>query len=256
MSSSVEAQLQATCNALLDIALNTMVGAAEVPISASKLREKNIAELLQWRKHELRLRADVMDYKAAVSRSLQGDSIAENAENTDEENTKLEEKLNKNISKLQDDLFERTSKHQRDELLIRRIIQSSILLSALNSKQQTPDTKFMREAVKSRDQKVLQIVKYIQQLKSMREQVQETKSKSSAMQAENAQLYSSLQERMGANNADVVSSEELPELQIQLETITKRTNILRFVLKSLILESGVNWARHQHLRNFILNEKL
>jgi len=252
MTSSVEAQLQATCNALLDIALHTVVGATEMPASAIKQREKNITELLQWRKHELRLRADVLDYKAAVSRSLQVDS---EEPNTDEENAKLEEKLTKSIAKLQDELFERTSKHQRDELLIRRIIQSFLLTNTLVSKQQTPDIKFIKEAVKSRDQKVLQIVKYVQQLKSMREQVLATKQKSSAIQAENAQLYYSLQERSGTNGTEV-SSEELPELQNQLEKITKRTNILRFVLKSLILESGVNWARHQQLRNFILNEKL
>lgn len=54
-----------------------------------------------------------------TSRSLQDGGIVD-TEDTEEAHAKLEERLNKTIAKLQDELFERTSKRQRDELLIRR----------------------------------------------------------------------------------------------------------------------------------------
>jgi len=251
---SIEAQIQETCVALLDIALNTVVGATEVPVHPSRARTKDVHELLQWRQHELRLRAEIMDYKAAAKRAHNMDMHKiTDGEMPSEEINKLDEQLHKNIAKLQDELFECSSKYQKDELLIRRVIQVPLLLNALHSKQPTEDSKYIIEAAKSRDYKVVQFMKHIQQLKQTQARVDCTKKTSTDMQVENSRLCVEMHSKKGGVH---VSVDENSPLQGELSTIIKRTNILRHVLRSLVLESGVNWARQKELCDFMLKQQL
>jgi len=255
MASSLEAQIQATCSALLDIALNTMVGATEVPVSSSRMREKNVNEMLQWRRHEIRLCTEVSNYKAASKRLLrQSEDINMYAENMDEVTPQLDEQLNRSIAKLQDELFERASKHQRDQLLIRRVIQAPMLLAGLGSKNQTDDSKYMKEAAKSRDQKVVQIMKCLQQLKAARSQSEQTKKKAADIHVQNCKLYMELQDKCEKVGHVRHYSDVGTPLQSELDVVMSRTLILRHVLRSIILESGVNWARRPELCNFMLQK--
>lgn len=253
MASSIEAQIQATCSTLLEIALNTMVGAVEVPISPARARDKSVNEMLQWRRHELRLRAEVSDYKAALRRLFNEpeDMIMDAAESAGEVINQLDEQLNKGVVKLQDELFERSSKYQRDQLLIRRVIQVPLLLHAITAKTQTEDNKYTKDEAKSRDRAVIQILKNLQKLKVMRSSVEEAKQKSLDVQVQNGKLYLELQDRCGKSRQVPTGSQEVHD---ELGVVTSRTSILHHVLRSLILESGVNWAQRQDLRKFVLQE--
>jgi hypothetical protein len=247
----IAASLNATCVGLLDTALNTLVGATEITLSPARVHDKNVKEMLQWRGHELRMHAEIADYKSALKRSVRSsteDLVGGNSIPSDEQ-------LSRSIAKLQDELYEYSSKHQRDELLVRRIIQAPMVSNAFNLKNQTEDNKYIRDTTKFRDEKVLQMMKKLQQLRALRSQTEDIKRRGLDVHAQNCNLHTTLQKKRSSTDPHSCKS-SAPDLHDELDIAYTRASILRHVLRAIILESGVNWARRQELRDFMLQESM
>jgi len=230
---------------LLQIILEIPIGATSFESASNLLRKNDYSELLELQQLQQWLEEEIKHY--------------ESSEMAQDIHLIPEEELQSKIFDLQENLYHLATRKSAHLLLSERLRQIPIFLNYVFPKegesQQTPQDKQIKMATISRDRHVTEVLKLHQSISSLKDQIHTSRMESARLSKENRDIYSEI-----SKQSKKFGSTELNELVETLENDIKvrkaRNFIVRNVLQNLILESGVNWAQDEELRNVFLGKEI
>jgi len=167
--------------------------------------------------------------------------------------TEREEELHQSIAQIQEELFEAEEERVRHNLLLSYLQKVPVALDIVFPQdEQTPEQQRTKLLFLQRDRKVTEFMGLHAELQQLRAKVTQLRQANIKARATNQKLYQELK----ARNEEARQGEQSEVLASLAKDIRKeelRNQILRQVLQSLIVESGVNWARDPQLRQLMLS---
>jgi len=108
----------------------------------------------------------------------------------------------------------------------------------------------LKQALLYRDTKVQELMKLQTEQRDGREKLVKLKQESASLMESNRQLQLSIAQKLGPQGAE--KPEATVKLEDKLKGLAEKNAVLRRVFMSLVIESGVNWAKDSNLMDLMM----
>jgi len=255
--------LKAVADQILEIALNCHFGALAVSSPKAQTKEQ---ELLEWIEYEKWLKRQLGEYNQATTpmdlpaNVYEDENNNENdpdqpAKNEEQKIKEREDRLELLIDQLKEELFQTSSVNSIQSKLLERIENMQVFSSIIFAQPtDSPDKLRLQNAVGYRDELVSEFLKEHDQLKKRKDHLENLRKENRVLK----QRIRELQEQIDAMNKEKKKVDPAQQTSIvhkkkeELKNMESRNAILRNVIQNLVLESGVNWAEDEQLRDLML----
>eukprot|EP01098_Paradermamoeba_levis_P012495 TRINITY_DN5480_c0_g1_i1.p1 TRINITY_DN5480_c0_g1~~TRINITY_DN5480_c0_g1_i1.p1 ORF type:complete len:254 (-),score=71.22 TRINITY_DN5480_c0_g1_i1:248-1009(-) len=231
---------------LLRTSLFFQVGAESLELIKSK------AQLAIEKQREEQFRIQTLKEHVAFAkvRSLERDNV----NNEDKRSDEVESQLHEEISKLQEETQAAISQRLKEQLIVKRMRQSKIVVEKLWNQNVNPEDTLANLLIE-RDRQSVQFLKLVEELKGREEELQKLKKENQVLRTKNRSLWENLdkpKEKDEKKEESTKESKKLTKLKEDLDSQIAQYQILSNVFQLLIIESGVNWAKDEQWMKFMM----
>ena len=177
---------------------------------------------------------------------------------TDQDKLGNADDLDTEVAELQDALFDSASRVSVDEVLRRRLQEAAEIARVVYPapEEATDERQDVAQMMRWRDERVGEFMQMSARVRELEAEIARVQADSTRVRLANRQVHKDVEAVRAAQRADAAAyddEDELRDLREARREAYQQNTIIRNVFTGMVVESGVNWAANDQLRELVLS---